>query len=74
MLRERIFFLLHPRKRRTVAPLPLLEAIPVEEAEVAAVLAEFRREAGVHSTPIATSFNNATVSERTMAQVVILDV
>jgi hypothetical protein len=73
MLRERIFFLLHPRKRRTVAPLPLLEAIPVEEAEVAAVLAEFRREAEMPSTPITTSFNNARVLEPPMAQVIILD-
>jgi hypothetical protein len=42
--RGRIWMLLHPKKRWTVAPMPLPEAIPVAEEEVAAVLAEVRRE------------------------------
>ena len=39
--RHLVWCLLHLKKRRTVAPMPLPNAIPVDDDEVAAVLAEF---------------------------------
>ena len=60
-----------------MAPMPLPEAIPVEEAEVAAVLNAIRRElqstyAYQSSTADQNFIVNGTV-EPTMAEVVIID-
>jgi hypothetical protein len=83
--RGRIWMLLHPKKRWTVAPMPLPEAIPVAEEEVAAVLAEVRRELE-SSYPLARRIFDPTSTtalhyydehdydvEPAMAQVIILD-
>ena len=73
-----VWFVQHPKKRQTVAPMPLPEAIPVEEAEVAAVLAEVRREIQATTArdnywiPTTPTIVNGMV-EPTMAEVVIID-
>jgi hypothetical protein len=82
--RGRIWMLLHPKKRWTVAPMPLPEAIPVAEEEVAAVLAEVRRELESSyplSLQIFDTISTTTLHyydehdgvEPVMAQVIILD-
>ena len=87
LLRQRLWFLLNRKKRQMVSPMPLARALPVAEAEVAAVLEEFLggdfdsdsgdgippRDVQPFSEPTAIISVNGNQAEPRMAQVVILD-
>jgi len=57
MIRQRIASMIRratPQRRRKVAPLPLLEAIQVDDEEVVAVLAELQREIDMEQAGMVT--------------------